>query len=60
MKKKNMYILKQNKVILENDVSNMTTRLNHNSTLIIYLIIIKVAQFRMVYNNRREKEDAKK
>ena len=58
--KENIEILKQNKARLKNDVRNMTTNMNSNSTPGIYLTAIKVSQYIMVAENRREKEEAKK
>ena len=45
------------KVILENDV---TSRRNPDSSSGIYLTADKVSQCRLVYDNMREKEEAKK
>ena len=50
-------ILHQNKLISDNDV---TTRNNPDSSLGIYLTATKVAQCRLVSENRRYKEEAKK
>ena len=58
--KENIEILKQNKARLKNDVRNMTTNMNSDSTPGIYLTAIKVSQYIMVAENRREKEEAKK
>ena len=58
--KENIEILKQNKTRLKNDVRNMTTNMNSDSTPGIYLTAIKVSQYIMVAENRREKEEAKK
>ena len=55
-----MGILKKKKVILSNYDNDITTRKNHNSTSGIYLTAVKVAQCRMIAENRREKEEAKK
>ena len=55
-----MEILKQNKAILEDYVSNMTTSNNPDTTSGIYLAAVKVAQYIMVAENRIEKEVAKK
>ena len=41
MKKENMEILNKNKVILENDVSDMTTMDNPNSTTGIFSLFLK-------------------
>ena len=49
--------MQKNKVILENDV---TTRRNPNSILLIYHTADKLAQFRLVDENKREEEEAKK
>ena len=51
-----MTILHQNKVRLVNDE---TSRRNPDSILVIYLTAAKVSQFRLVAENRREKEEAK-
>ena len=45
---------------MENNVSDMTTRNNPNSASVIYLTNIKVAQCRMLAENRRGKQQAKK
>ena len=58
--KENIEILKQNKARLKNDVRNITTNMNSDSTPGIYLTAIKVSQYIMVAENRREKEEAKK
>ena len=58
MKRETMMILKQKKVKLTNEDANI--RRNPNSTSGIYLNAVKVAQFRQVDANRREKEEAKK
>ena len=52
-----MAIFQKNKARLENDVA---TRKNPNSNLVIYLTTAKVAQFRLVAQNKRKKEEAKK
>ena len=49
--------MQKNKVRLENDV---TTRKNHDSSLGVYLTSDKFAQCRLVDENRREEEEAKK
>ena len=51
-----MDILNQNNAGLENDVINMTTRKNPDSTSGMYLVAVKVSQYRMVDGNIREKE----
>ena len=53
-----MMTIKQNKVKLAK--KDTTTRRNPDSTLGIYLTAAKVAQYRQVTENSREKEDAKK
>ena len=50
-------ILHQDKVRLENDV---TTRNNPDSSSVEHLTAAKIAQSRLVDENMREKEDAKK
>ena len=55
-----MEILNKNKVILENDVSDMTTMDNPNSTTGIYLAFTKVVQGRFMDENRRGKKDREK
>ena len=57
MKIEFMMILKHKKVKLENEDS-VTSR-NPDSTPGIYLTAVKLAQFRQVAKNRREKEEAK-
>ena len=57
MKKEYIMILHQNKVISIHDV---TSRRNPDSNLGIYLAAAKLAQYRLVADNRREKEEAKK
>ena len=52
-----MMIMHKNKVRLDNDV---TTRNNPDSSSVIYLSASKVAQCRMVAENKREKEEVKK
>ena len=49
-----MTILYQNNVILVNDETSMN---NPDSSLVIYLTAAKVAQCRLVDENRREKEE---
>ena len=51
-----MAILNQKKAILVNDETSMR---NPDYSLVIYLIADKVAQYRLVAENRREKEEAK-
>ena len=53
-----MMILKKKKVKLENEET--TTRRNPDSTSVIYLTAVKVAQYIQVDGNRREKEETKK
>ena len=53
-----MMILKQHKVKLVN--KDTTTRRNPDLTSGVYLTAVKVAQYRQVDENRREKEEAKK
>ena len=60
MNKEYIVILNKNKLILENDVSNMTTRMNPDPIPGIYLTSFKVSQFIMVDDNRRENDEAKK
>ena len=48
-----MEILRQNKVKLENDVNGITTRKNPNSNSWIYLTTVKIAQRKMVADNKR-------
>ena len=55
-----MELLKQNKVRLVNDDNNITTRKRPKLNSRIYLAAAKVAQCRMVAENRREKEEVKK
>ena len=50
-------MLQQNKMNLNNDV---TTRKNPDSSPGIYLTAAKVAQYRLVAENKRDKEKAKK
>ena len=52
-----MMILKKKKVKLENEET--TTRRNPDSTSVIYLTAVKVAQYIQVDGNRREKEETK-
>ena len=52
-----MIILQQKNTRLVNDE---TSRRNIDSNLGIYLTAAKVAQYRLVADNRREKEEAKK
>ena len=52
-----MMMLQQNKVNSNNDV---TTRKNPDSSPGIYLTAAKVAQYRLVAENKRDKEKAKK
>ena len=52
-----MAVLNQKKVVLVNDETSMR---NPDSSSGIYLTTDKVAQFRLVAGNRREKEEAKK
>ena len=49
-----MEILKQKKMILENDVSNITTRKNPDLTSGIYPTASKVSQYLIVAVNIRE------
>ena len=49
----------QKKVILVNDVINMTTGNNPDPTSGIYLTAVKVSQFRMVAESRRENKSKK-
>ena len=56
-KKECMAILNQKKVRLVNDETSMR---NPDSSLVIYLTSAKLAQCRLVGDNRREKEEAKK
>ena len=51
-----MAIPNQKKVILVNDETSMR---NPDYSLVIYLIADKVAQYRLVAENSREKEEAK-
>ena len=53
-----MMILKQKKVKMANE--DTTTRRKPDSTPVIYLTAVKVAQCRELDANRREKEEAKK
>ena len=55
-----MEILKQNKVRLVNYDRKITTGKNYHSTSGIYLTAAKLAQYRMVVENRREKIRDKK
>ena len=48
-----MEILNQKKVGPENDVSDMTTKKNPNSTPGIYFTAVKLSQCRMIAYNRR-------
>ena len=57
MKKECMMILHQKKVILVNDE---TSRKNPGYISVIYFTAAKVAQCRLVDENRTEKEEAKK
>ena len=57
MKREYSTILHQKKLISDNDV---TTRNNPDSSLGIYLTTAKVVQYRLVSENRRYKEEAKK
>ena len=57
MKKECMAILNQKKLRLVNDETSMR---NPDYSLVIYLTADKVAQFRMVAQNRTVKEEAKK
>ena len=52
-----MIILQQNKSGL---VNYETSRRNPDSSLVIYLTAAKVAQCRLVVDNRRENKEAKK
>ena len=56
MKKECMAILNQNKVRLVNDETSMR---NPDYSLVIYLTAAKVAQCRLMAENRREKEEEK-
>ena len=47
---------KQKNVRLEKDVSNITIRKNHDSTLVIYLTDDKVLQYIMMTDNRTDKK----
>ena len=55
-----MEILNQKKAILENDISVITTRNSTDLNSEIYHTNVKVAQFRMVAENIRLKEEARK
>ena len=55
-KKECMMILQKNNARLVNDE---TSRRNPDFSLVIYLIADKLAQYILVDNNRREKEEAK-
>ena len=57
MKKEYMMTIHQKKAILVNDKKS---RRNPDLSLGIYLTADKVAQWRLVADNRREKEEAKK
>ena len=58
MKREFIMMVKQKKVKLANE--DTTTRRNPDSTSGIYLVAVKVAKFRQVADNRREKGEAKK
>ena len=55
-----MKITKKKKLRLENDINDMITRKNPDSTWGIYLAVVKVAKYIMVAGNRREKEETNK
>ena len=54
-KKEHVNILRQNKVTLENDLSNMNTSKNPDLTSVIYPTATEVVKWRMSADNRREK-----
>ena len=53
-----MIVLKKNKLKLTNE--DTTNKRNHDLTSVIYLTAVKVTQCIKVYDNRREKKEAKK
>ena len=57
MKRERMTILNKNKVRLVNDETSSS---NPDYSSVIYPTAAKVAQYRLVDENRREREDAKK
>ena len=57
MKKECMEILNQKKVILVNDETSMR---KPDFSLVIYPTAAKVLQYRLVEENRKEREEAKK
>ena len=60
MKKEHMEIMKQKRARMENDISDMNTRNNPDPTSGTYLTAVKLAPYKMVAENMREKEEAKK
>ena len=60
LKKEHIKILKLKMARLENYVSNMTTRMNSDSTSGIYLTAVKVSQWIMADENKRKNDETKK